>query len=134
VSGVSETTASYGDLVAAALRADAEAALDEIRAAGIICPSCRLNMADLPDGHALTVSDGPGARRTAECRQGDVVQLYAAEPVPDADVEAWQAVATITVYDDFRRREAEAFGRIVGTGPANFTGLLGVLNAEASGS
>jgi hypothetical protein len=129
---MSETTASYGDLVAAALRADAEAALEEIRATGITCPSCRVNMADLPDGHALTVSDGPGARRTAECQQGDTVQLYAAEPVPGADLEAWQAVATITVYDDFRRLEAEAFKRIVSTGPVDFTGLLDALGGKAA--
>ena len=121
----------YGDLVAAALRADAEAALAEIRAAGIICPSCRLNMADLPDGHALAVSDGPGARCTAECRQGDVVQLYARAPITGADLEAWQAVASITLYDDFRRRQAEAFRRIVGSSPANYTGLLGVLGGQA---
>ena len=49
-----------------------------------------------------------------------------------ADLEAWRAIASITVYDDFRRRETEAFGRIIGNGPANFTGLLDALGGKAS--
>ena len=36
-------TSDYGDAVAAALHAEAEQAREEIRAAGIACPSCGKN-------------------------------------------------------------------------------------------
>jgi hypothetical protein len=112
----------YGDLVAAALHADAEAAREQIRAAGITCPSCRVNMADLPEGHALAMSHEEPF--TARCEAGNLVALAGAE------FGTWQDAANVSVYDDFRRREAEALKRAVGTGPANFTGLLDVLNSE----
>jgi hypothetical protein len=46
--------------IADAIHADAEAARAEIRAAGIFCPSCGVNMADLPEGHMLTNGDLTG--------------------------------------------------------------------------
>lgn len=118
----------YGDLVAAALHADAEAARAQMRALGICCPSCGLNMADLPDGHALALHDGPGETAIgAECSLGSPALLV-------GSFDLLKAAASIAVYDDFRRREAEAFKRIIGEGPANFTGLLDVLTGEAAGS
>jgi hypothetical protein len=109
----------YGDAVAAALRADAEAARAEMRALGISCPSCGVNMADLPEYHALAVlHEDP---YTARCAGGTLVTLAG------EDFGTWQDAASVSVYDDFRRREAEAFKRIIGEGPAIFTGLLGVL-------
>jgi len=118
---------SYGDLVSAALRADAEAARAEIRAEGIACPSCNTNMADLPDGHMLAIpQDEP---YVAQCSHGTPVTLAASSPMSDGEYATWQAVANISVWDAFRQREAEAFKAIIGEGPANFTGLLSILNA-----
>ena len=115
-----ETADPIGD----ALRADAEAARAEIRAEGITCPSCGVNMADLPGGHMLIVSrEEP---YTAECKAGEPASL-ALSPVNDDAFAKWQAAANVALWDDFRKREAEAFERITGTGPANFTGLLDVL-------
>ena len=99
-----------------ALRADAEAARAEIRAEGIICPSCSVNMADLPDGHALAMADGYGGPWTAECAAGVPVQLNGTSPMSDADFSAWQAMANVAFWDDFRRREAETFQAFLGGG------------------
>jgi hypothetical protein len=119
---------TYGDLVARALHADAEAARAEIRAAGLICPSCDVNMADLPDGHVLTLStEEPW---TAKCAGGTLATLTGiSSPMSDDEFGEWQAAANIALWDAFRRREEEAFKRIVGEGPAQFTGLLDVLEA-----
>jgi DNA-directed RNA polymerase subunit RPC12/RpoP len=109
------------DPIGDALRADAEAASAEIRAAGIICPSCDVNMADLPDGHRLAVI--PGLKDGfAECRDGRRADITA--------FESLQMAANVSLWDAFRRREAEAFRAIVGEGPADFTGLLSVLQGE----
>jgi hypothetical protein len=118
----------YGDLVAAALHADAEAARAEIRAAGVTCPSCGVNMADLPEGHvlALPLTAGAGALLRARCADG--------EPVTLETWDACQNAAAVTQWDEFRRHESEALKSAVGEGPANFTGLLDVLNGEAAGS
>ena len=117
----------YDDIIGRALRADAEAARAEIRAEGIICPSCGVNMADLPDSHALAMADGPGGPYTAECREGAVASLAFSQPMSDSAFARWQAAANITLWDDFRRREAEAFKAIIGDGPADYTGLLSIL-------
>jgi len=109
------------DPIGDALRADAEAARAEIRAAGIICPSCGVNMADLPDGHRLAVI--PGLKDGfAECRDGQRADITTFEPL--------QMAANVSVWDEFRRREAETFKAIVGEGPGNFTGLLGALQGD----
>ena len=109
-----------------ALRADAAAAREEIRAAGLICPSCGVNMADLPDGHALAVSLEEPC--TVECRDGTAASLAGiSSPMDDGAFEKWQAAANIAVWDYFRRREAGSFNQIIGTGPAHFTGLLSAL-------
>ena len=46
------------DPIGDALHSDAEAARAEIREAGIVCPSCGVNMADLPYEHSLEFSGG----------------------------------------------------------------------------
>ena len=115
------------DPIGDALRADAEAARAEIRTAGLICPSCGVNMADLPDGHALTIStEEPW---TAKCAGGTLASLTASTPMSDDEFSKWQAAANIALWDDFRRREEEAFKRIVGEGSAHFTGLLDTLES-----
>ena len=108
------------DPIGDALRADAEAARTEIRSAGLICPSCGVNMADLRDGHMLTLI----LSKYAECADGERVNLL------DATFEAVQAAANIAVWDALRQREAEAFRAIVGDGPGEFTGLLGIIQGE----
>ena len=112
------------DPIGDALHADAEAARAEIRAAGIVCPSCGVNMADLPDGHMLTLSgDGKPDEKgmehnwTAQCGAGKLVRLSDDVPMSDADFQTWEAAANISLYDDFRKREAEAFDKLLG-GPA----------------
>lgn len=113
------------DPIGDALRADAEAAREEIRSAGIVCPSCDVNMADLPDGHALEIArEEPW---TARCGAGKPVLLAVEVPMGGEAFRVWQNASNVALYDDFRRREAETLERIVGDGPANFTGLLGAL-------
>lgn len=105
--------AASGDPIGDALRADAEEARAQIRAAGIFCPSCGVNMADLPAGHMLAVTGYEEAVLcVAECRDGTAAEL--------SDFATWQAAANISLWDDFRRREAEAFKAIIGEGPADF--------------
>jgi hypothetical protein len=109
---------TYGDAVAAALEAEAEAARAEIRKAGITCPSCGVNLADLPDDHELVLSDGYSG--TAKCGAGQVVDWASARW--DDFVNA----VTVTAA----KAAAEACERAVvgepGTKP-NFTGLLDTL-------
>lgn len=120
---------NYDSAIRAALRADAEAAQAEIRAAGIICPSCGTNMADLPDGHMLAISDLPGTGMLAECRDGAPVTLLttALSPMSEEQYATFEAVAQIALHDGFRRLDAEAFKAVTGEGPAGFTGVLPVL-------
>lgn len=105
------------DPIGDALRADAEQARAEIRAEGIECPSCGVNIADLPGDHRLVLDHGGvdwerAERRpaTAKCGAGTLV------PLDDADFETWQAAAQLSVWDDFRAREAEVFEKFTGKG------------------
>ena len=104
-----------------AIHADADAARAEIRAAGIVCPSCGVNAADLPNDHMLVISsgrrheDGPGGTvllakepRTAACAGGQSVDME------QASFETWQAAANISLYDGFRKAEDEAFSQMLG--------------------
>ena len=117
------------DPIAAALKADAEAAREEIRGEGIVCPSCGQNWADLIGRHNLIMvmdDDTPWC----ECRDGAQVllgSLLAARIGPAKAWEKTQAAASISVADEVWRLETIAFERIIGTGPANFTGLLSIL-------
>lgn len=119
----------YGDLVAAALRADADAERERLRAAGITCPSCGKNAADLTgigQGHRLemitTGEPGPDCVLEAQCGDGRRVRLDG--------FAAAQNTALTSVLDDFWQQFDEAMRQAIGTGPASFTGLLDVLNAE----
>jgi hypothetical protein len=119
------------DPIGDALRADAEAALAEIRATGLTCPSCGVNMADLPESHMLTLltrgreyEDAPLKAPTAQCDRGPLVHLNG--------FEAIKAAANISLWDNFRKAEDEAFAAIIGT-PApghEYTGLLDVLGDQ----
>ena len=117
------------DPIGDALRAEAEQAREEIRAAGLVCPSCGVNMADLPQDHKLVLDPGGidwerAVRRppSALCGSGRVVWL------DDSRFETWQAAASVSAYDNFRARFDEAVStQIIGTGPAHFTGFLDAL-------
>jgi hypothetical protein len=86
--------------------------LDEIRAAGIVCPSCGKNYADLLGGHQheLTV-DLPSAVATpdATVRCADGVTLRFSE----LSFDELAAVVNVKFLDDGRLREAEAFAEHV---------------------
>ena len=112
---------AYGDLVARALKADADAARAEIRAQGITCPSCGVNMADLPEGHRLAVI--PGLEDGfAECRDGQRADITGSGPL--------QMAANVSLWDTTHRLEAESFKRIIGDGPGDYTGLLDILKGS----
>ena len=125
-------TSDYGDAVAAAIHAEAEEARAEIRDAGIVCPSCNVNMADLPQDHKLVLDHGGidwvrAVRRppSALCGTGRIVWL------DDSRFETWQAAANVSLYDDVRTRFEQALATdIIGTGPARFTGFLGALGEQ----
>ena len=118
----------YGDPIGAALHAEAEEARAEMRAAGIACPSCGVNMADLPRDHRLVLDPGGidwerAVKRppSALCASGELVSL------DGVSFETWQAAANVSLYDDFRARFDEVVSsEIIGTGPARFTGFLDV--------
>lgn len=117
------------DPIGDALRADAEAARQEIRESGygqLACPSCGKPAADiLGTGHCLVMIMAkevavPGdVIFTAECRDG--------QPAGCTTWDECQSAANISLADEVWRRETIIFDRIIGTGPANFTGLLSVL-------
>lgn len=102
------------DPIGDALRADAEAARAEIRAEGIACPSCRVNMADLPERHALAIAgDDPGPL-VAECRDGTPAVITGTSLRGGEGFELLQAAVNVAMFDDFRRREDEAFRALLG--------------------
>jgi predicted RNA-binding Zn-ribbon protein involved in translation (DUF1610 family) len=122
-----EPPAVSEDPIGEAVHADAEAAREEIRASSygqLACPSCGRPAADiLGTGHCLVLipscEAGPGAIVEAECRDGQ-----------RAVCSTWDdmvATANISLADEVWRRETVAFDQIIGTGPANFTGLLSIL-------
>ncbi len=90
------------DPIGDALRADAEQARGEIRAAGLICPSCGKNAGDLYGRHCLVLIKEPErAIPVAECRDGGRVPLE--------DFNTIRAAANIALMDDFWFRETMAF-------------------------
>ena len=115
------------DPIGDAVHADAEAARQEIRESSygqLACPSCGKPAGDiLGTGHCLILIPsceiGPGAIMEAECRDGQ-----------RAVCSTWDdmvATANISLADEVWRHDTIAFAQIIGTGPANFTGLLSVL-------
>ena len=118
------------DPIGTALRADAEAAREEIRAEGLICPSCGQNYADLIGRHCLVMVMDDHTP-WCECRDGAQVLLGSqliARIGPAAAWEKMQAAASVAVADEVWRMETIAFDRdVIGTGPGEFTGLLSIL-------
>ncbi len=124
------------DPIGDALRADAGDARAEIRAAGIICPSCAVNAADLPRDHMLVLDmDGvdwvKAEKRpaTAKCAAGSLV------PMDDASYETWQAAASVNLLDQYNKAIDAEFSRMLGwdingetPAPNEFTGFPEVLD------
>ena len=113
------------------MRADAEAAREEIRATGLVCPSCRKNLADIYGSHSYEDLGDAGIPQAFNDLTG-TLKCTDGEPIPVADIAAdwdkFQAVANIAVLDEAWRRESRWFDEhAIGTGPANFTGLLDAL-------
>jgi hypothetical protein len=104
------------DPILAALHADAETARAEIRTAAIVCPSCGVNAADLPDGHMLVIYADADTGWSAECRDGAVVTLAAAVPMSDGEFKSWQDAGNVSLLDNFRWRETQAFSQMTGFG------------------
>ena len=115
---------TYGNLVAAALHAEAETAREEIRASSygqLSCPSCGKPSADIiGTGHRLvmimTSEAQPGAKMEAECRDGQRVQCGTWDQA--------MAAANISLADEVTRKFDSA---VFGDGPGEFTGLLSIL-------
>ena len=80
-------TSDYGDPIGAALHAEAEDARGEMRAAGIACPSCGVNMADLPEVPGRSASRSQCPRRQA---------------LVFASVDMFRAAANVGLYDEMR--------------------------------
>jgi hypothetical protein len=91
------------DLIAEALHSDAEAARAEMRAAGIACPSCRVNMADLPQGHRLVMD---AAQETAKCVDGTAASL--------GSFDAFRAAANVMLMDEYNARWDAATSQMLG--------------------
>lgn len=121
--------------IADAVHADAEAARAEIRAAGIACPSCGVNLADLPNVHMLVLDMGAvdweraeRRPRTARCQDGTLV------PMDDASFETWQAAVNVNLYDKWREAMDAEWSKEMGFDVRGewppfpgFTGLADVL-------
>ena len=96
--------------IAAAIHADAEAAREEIRAAGLICPSCGENYADLIGRHCLVLVMDDGTP-WCECRAGVQVllgQLRMSRVGAAKALEEMQAAANIAAMDEVWFREMAA--------------------------
>ena len=122
-----------GDPIGDAVHADAEAARQEIRESGygqLACPSCGKAAGDIiGTGHCL-IMNMDGDTPWCECRDGAQVLLGSLLVSRIGPARAWekmQAAASISIADEVWRRETIDFDRIIGTGPANFTGLLSIL-------
>jgi hypothetical protein len=91
--------------VTAAVRAEAAAAREDIRAAGVACPSCGTNMADLPRDHKLDLSlSGPVEWK---CATGQPVDLRGAPP------ETVRDAANINLWDEMRAADEAAFAKLL---------------------
>ena len=112
------------DPIGDVLRADADAARDEIRASSygqLHCPSCGKPAGDIiGTAHCLILAGlDRGQKRMAECRDG--------QPAECATWDDMEAAANISLAEEVRRLETTASAKITGTGPAEFTGLLSIL-------
>ena len=117
--------------ISRAVRADAEAARAEIRAAGITCPSCGINMADLPRRHHLAGDDDSAAVVALRCAAGTAVDISA------ADFETSRNAANVMVFDQYNASIDRAWSELIGfdinePAPAHeSTGLLGTIGEDA---
>ena len=122
-------TSDYGDAVAAALHAEAEQAREEIRAAGIACPSCGKNTADVYGGHRYENVGEAGIPLAVKTMTG-TVKCSDGVPVPASGMvyEQWVAAANISLMDEVWRGTDEAMtAEFTGTDPGRFTGFLDAL-------
>ena len=106
------------------LRADADAARDEIRASSygqLHCPSCGKPAGDIiGTAHCLILAGlDRGQKLMAECRDG--------QPAECRTWDDMEAAANISLADEVWRLETTASAKTTGTGPAEFTGLLSIL-------
>jgi hypothetical protein len=104
--------------IADAVRADARA---EIREAGVICPSCGQNYADLIGaGHAVEFSGGnlPASLPdgTAKCAAGESISLAG------AGFETISLLAGMELLDATDKAWGAEMDKIIGTGTPRFTG------------
>jgi hypothetical protein len=93
-----------------AVHAEAEAARDVIRSAGVCCPSCGLNAADLIGcGHRYETGDNPIAPISVD----GIVKCTEGKPTRTADFgfAEWQGLINVAMVDEFCRRESEEFSR-----------------------
>ena len=136
------------DPIGDALRADADDARAEIKAAGIICPSCGVNAADLPRCHYLKLDHGgidwaKAERRpaTAKCQDGTLVTLPGPDDAAgDGAFAIWQAAASVNLLDEYNKSLDAAFSAMLGWDingepppPREFGGLLEVLDERLRG-
>ena len=110
--------------IADAVRADAAEARAEIRAAGITCPSCGQNAADLIGTcHEVEFSGGnlPASLPdgTAKCEDGQPVALA------DAGFETISLLANVELLGAMDKAWAAETEKIIGTRAPRFTGFLG---------
>ncbi len=100
------------------LRADAEAARGEIRAVGIVCPSCGKNAADFyGKGHRYDDLLPGGVPACFYDLENGLLKCADGEPVPIGTLTDWehfQAVSSIALLDEFCRKEDEAFSAMLG--------------------
>lgn len=101
------------DPIGEALHVEAEAARAEIRAAAIVCPSCGVNMADLPREHKLAIDGDENGPWSAQCASGNLVPLAdfrSDVQMDEAGFKVWEDVVNVELHDTFRAAEAAALG------------------------
>lgn len=116
--------------IADAIHADAEAARAEIRAAGIVCPSCGVNMADLPRDHTLTIG------RAYEIAPLEPARCNYGTPANLGDFETFKAAMNVRVWDACNAAVDAEFSKMLGwdiNGPTpepKFAGFLDALGTQ----
>ena len=120
------------DPIGEALRAEAEQAREEIRAAGLVCPSCRKNAADIYGSHRYENVGEAGIPLAVKTMSG-TLKCVDGEPVDAASLiyDQWVAVANISLMDEVWRGTDEAFTAQF-TGPGPLTGFLDALAEPGS--
>jgi hypothetical protein len=91
--------------ISRAVHAETEAARAEIRAAGIVCPSCCVNAADLPEGHMLELGTDGG---DAKCADGSPVSF------DSAPFAVFEAAFSVNMFDQMRAAESQLWALVPG--------------------